>query len=602
MPDPDAAPAPAGFFARWGVWLGLFVFAAVLLTDVPAGMTPAGHRTLAVTALTAALWFTGAVPLGAASLVPLVAFPLLGVLDPAAAAKAYMHELVFLYLGGFLLALGLERWGVHERLALHTLRLTGSSPRRVVAGFMLAAAGLSMWISNTAATIMLLPVALAMLDALAKGIEPRAAGGAGTGVEGAGWKGEGDVKGVEGAGWKGEGGDPEAVVSDTSSSPSTPHLPPATSPPSPSTPHLPPSTSDPSPSTPHLQPVTPPPDLSHLTVALLLGLAWAASLGGIATPIGTPTNLAFLGVWEAEFGDAARFHFPRWIAAFAPVSAVLLLLAWGSLTWNLRAIPGAAAAGRAAFADRLRALGRPRTPEKRMLAVFAAAVLLWVVPGPLFEVLEHADGADARVADATARGWKPILQPADSTIAVGCALLAFALPAGADGSGGGGEGGRGERLLDWATAERLPWDILLLFGAGLALAEAFASSGLSAWVGERLGEHLDGAPVWAVVGAVCLVMTFLTECTSNVATCTIVLPVLAGVALNLGLEPELLMLPAAASASCAFMLPVATPPNAIVFGSGRVTMAAMARRGFVLNLVGAAAVTALTLVWVRRWF
>ena len=503
MTDPPRRP---GFFGRWGAWLGLAAFAAVLSAGPPAGMTAGGHRTLAVTAFTAGLWFTGAVPLGAASLVPLVAFPLLGVLSPDAAANAYINKLVFLYLGGFLLALGLERWDVHERLALHTLRITGSSPRRVVAGFMLAAAGLSMWISNTAATIMLLPVAVAMLDALKGGAKP-------------------------------DGGN------------------------------------------------------DKLTVALLLGLAYAASLGGIATPIGTPTNVAFLGVWQDEFATAGRFDFASWIVAFGPVSLALLAVTWGLLTWNLKPAPGLAAAGRAYYSRRLAERGPLTTPERRMLLAFGLAAALWVVPAPLREAVKNLDGGAAWLESAAAAGFGPLTDPDDSTVAVFCALLAFAVPAG---------DGKNSRLLNWETAERLPWDILLLFGAGLALAEAFRETGLSEWVGRELGGHLAGLPAWAVVGAVCLTMTFLTECTSNVATCTIVLPVLAAVAVDLDLPPELLMLPAAASASCAFMLPVATPPNAIVFGSGRVTMGAMARTGFVLNLLGAAVVTGLTLVWVTR--
>ena len=505
MSEP-ARPAPSWGrqFGRWGVWMSLAGFGLVLLSDVPAEMTPAAHDTLAVVVLTAGLWFTGAVPLGAASLVPLVAFPLLGVLDAAAASEAYINKLVFLYLGGFLLALGLERWEVHERLALHTLRITGTSPRRVVAGFMLAAAGLSMWISNTAATIMLLPVALAML-----GTFRRLGGG----------------------------------------------------------------------------------NLDKLTVALLLGLAWAASLGGISTKIGTPTNIAFLGVWEDRFGDADQFTFLGWMAAFGPVSAAMLLCAWGVLTWNLRPDADLAAAGRAFFTDRLRERGPLTPPEKRMLALFGLAAILWIVPTPLFAALGGTESGAAAVERLRDGGWLNVLQPDDSTVAVLCATLAFALPAG---------DGRGSRLLNWETAERLPWDILLLFGAGLALAAAFDQTGLSLWIGQRLGEAVEGRSVWVLVGAVCLVMTFLTECTSNVATCSIVLPVLAAVAVDLGIDPKLVMLPAAASASCAFMLPVATPPNAIVFGSGLVTMGQMARTGFLLNLLGTVVVTGLTLVWVTR--
>ena len=489
------------------MWLSLAAAGLVLAAGPPAGMGGSAHRTLAVVVLTAGLWFTGAVPLGAASLAPLVAFPLLGVLDAAAAADAYINKLVFLYLGGFLLALGLERWDVHERLALHTLRFTGSSPRRVVAGFMLAAAGLSMWISNTAATIMLLPVAVAMLDAL---------------------KGDGERDGGKN---------------------------------------------------------------DQLTVALLLGLAYGASLGGVATPIGTPTNTAFLAVWEDRVGDASRFEFASWILGFGPVSVVLLALTWALLTWNLRPAAGVAAAGRDYFSRRLAERGRLSVPERRMLLVFGLAALLWVVPKPLRAAVGSTEAGAAWLERALEGDLAPLLAPDDSTTAVLCAALAFALPAG---------DGRGSRLLNWHTAERLPWDILLLFGAGLCLAEAFDETGLSRWVGAALGDRLAGWPAWAVVGAVCVTMTFLTEVTSNVATCSIVLPVLAAVAVTLGLPPELLMLPAAASASCAFMLPVATPPNAIVFGSGRVTLATMARTGFVLNLAGAAAVTVLTLTWLRR--
>ena len=275
----------------------------------------------------------------------------------------------------------------------------------------------------------------------------------------------------------------------------------------------------------------------------------------------------------------------RWIVAFGPVSAVLLVTAWAVLTWNLRPIPGLSRFGRGFFRDRLAALGPVRTPERRMLAVFALAAVLWVVPRPLVAGLESAGLVTPGVLPAVD----------DSTIAVGCALLAFLIPAGAAADPAGG--GPRPRLLDWGTAERLPWDILLLFGAGLTLAAAFEQTGLSGWIGGRLGEHLHGRPDWQLVLAVCLVMTFLTECTSNVATCTILLPILAGVAATVGVEPSLLMLPAAASASCAFMLPIATPPNAIVFGSGRVTMGRMARTGVVLNLLGAGIIAAGVILW-----
>ena len=539
-PPAESPPSPA---VRWGAWAAAAVFAAILLLPKPDGMTEPGRRTLAVTAATGTLWFTGAVSFGAASLLPLVAFPLAGVLDAQEAAKAYMHRLVFLYLGGFLLALGLERWGVHQRLALLTVRVVGVGPRRVVLGMMLAVAGLSMWISNTAASIMMLPIALALLASFR---ELSGEGGGGAGRETRDQRRE-----------KGDAATDVVETSDHSSLASS--LSSLTS------------------------PANSPTPLDRLTPALLLGIAYAASIGGIATPLGTPTNAAFIGIWSELFGadDAGRFSVARWIVAFGPVSAVLLGVAWVVLTWNLRPIPGLSAFGRQFFRDRLAALGPVRTPERRMLAVFGLAAVLWVVPGPLTAVLESAG--------VVPPGTLPAVD--DSTIAVGCALLAFLLPAGVK------DDTTRPRLLDWATAERLPWDILLLFGAGLTLAAAFEQTDLSGWIGGRLGAHLTGRPDWQLVLAVCLTVTFLTECTSNVATCTVLLPILAGVATTVGVEPSLLMLPAAASASCAFMLPIATPPNAIVFGSGRVSMARMARTGVVLNLLCVGLVAAGVMWW-----
>jgi solute carrier family 13 (sodium-dependent dicarboxylate transporter), member 2/3/5 len=450
---------------RRSVLPGLLLAVAVGLLCALLGQPPAIAWTAAVTALCAIWWVFEPIPIAATSLVPFAVLPFAGVLDAKKAAAAYGHPLILLLLGGFLLSGAMERSGAHRRLAVAMVRAVGAgSDRRVVAGFMLATAALSMWVSNTATVLMMLPIATALI----------------------------------------EGG-----------------------------------------------------ERRPLALPLLLGVAWAASIGGFGTPVGTPPNIIFMGVYRELVGQEVGFL--QWMRVGVPAVALLLPMAWWVLTRELR--------GRSPL--RLPEPGPWRPAERRVLLVFLAVALLWVLrTEPL-------------------GGWSALLGlpgPDDGTVALLGAAALFALP-----DGGGG------RLLDWPTAQRLPWGLLVLFGGGIAIAGAFESSGLSAGMGRFLAEDLGIAawPPLLMMLAVCLLVTFLTEVTSNTATTTLLMPVLAAAGLGAGIDPALLMIPATLSASCAFMLPVATAPNAIVYGTGLVHTADMARLGLRLNLLGAAGLAVL---------
>ncbi|MCG3178348.1 MAG: Sodium-dependent dicarboxylate transporter SdcS [Phycisphaerae bacterium] len=472
----------------------------------------------AITVLVACWWITVAIPIPATSLLPLILFPLLGVMPIKEAAIPYANSNVFLFMGGFIIALGLERCGLHRRIALHIVRLVGTGPATIVLGFMIASAFLSMWISNTATAMMMLPIGLAVIAQMP------------------------DLH---------DGVEPTHAVRD-----------------------------------------------SNFACALMLGIAYAASLGGIATPIGTPPNISFRGQLARLFPDAPEISFAHWMVIFVPMVVVFLAAVWLVLVrvtcpLKSRSAAGAAdpPAGRGAIREHIRRLGRMAWDEKAMLVVFLATALLWMTRS-----IELGTGRDVgwaalmerllRHADGTPGPFRAAFID-DATIAMGMALLLFLIPSRRAREGDASPG----RLMDWETATRLPWGILLLFGGGFCIAAGFTTSGLSYWCGQTfagLGLH---SPL-ALVLCTCLVMTFLTELTSNTATTEIMLPILAGVAPAMGVNPLVLMLPATVSASCAFMLPVATPPNAIVFGSGRIPMSRMVRSGLIINLIGVLLVAA----------
>lgn len=512
----EAGETRGGWLATFGKVAGLLFFVAILLAPNPdpGRLTPAAQHVAAVTALMATLWVTQAIPMAATALIPLVAFPLLGIATADAVSAAYMDSNIFLYLGGFVIALGIEKWGLHRRIALHIVRVLGAGPRQIVLGFMVATAFLSMWISNTATTLLMLPIGMALVTSLR------------------------DLS-------AGDGFDRDDPAS------------------------------------------------AKFAVVLLLAIAYSASIGGFTTLVGTPTNVAFATIFGEQFPEAPPFSAGQWTVAVAPLGAAMLACAWLVLASRLPPLPGAGRLNRSFFTQRIRQLGRPSRAELLMLLIFSATALLWIfrVPlnfgeapllpgwGPAVERMLVGIGTEPETARKAVD---------DSTVAMGMALLMFVIPGRRD------EFGRTEFLMDWTTAERLPWGILLLFGGGFALANAFEATQLSDWLGTWFAERVAGWPPWMLVAGVCFLMTFLTELTSNVATISTTLPVLAGMAVSAGIDPRLICIPAAISTSCAFMLPIATPPNAIIFGSGQVQMGQMVRYGLWLNLIGIVLVTAAT--------
>jgi sodium-dependent dicarboxylate transporter 2/3/5 len=542
----------AQWVSRFGFWLGLLLFVTLLVLPPPVSMHTAARahfadelpgdvaailasRNLedaqpgspayqhaeqravaararimmgaaAMTALVGCWWIFVAIPIPATSLLPLLLLPILGVMPIRAAAAPYADPNVFLLIGGITIALGIERWGLHRRIALHTVRLIGTGRATIVLGFMAATAVLSMWIANTASTMMMLPIGLAVIAALTE-------------------------------------------LGDETSEKSR----------------------------------------ANFAAALMLGIAYAANVGGVGTPIGTPPNLVFKGQLERLFPGAPEISFGQWMLLFVPLVVLFVPAIWLILTRvTCRFEAGGFRAGREVIRAEVAKLGPLRGPEAAILIIFAATAFLWMtrsIPvgndvnygwAALIESwLAPDDGAPYRFHAGSVH---------DASVALGMAVLTFMIPAGRD------ETGRRRFLMNWETAQRLPWGILLLFGGGFAIAAGFQASGLSLWCGQVFAGVAISNPVF-LTGGTCLTMTFLTEITSNTATTQIMLPVLGKVSQAVGLHPLLMMLPATASASCAFMLPVATPPNAIIFGSGKVNMGDMVRTGIVLNFVGVVLVT-----------
>ncbi len=469
----DSRESGAGVLVAWiGRVLGpIGAVLVYLLLPESEALSSGARACAAIGTLMAVYWMTEAMPLAVTSLLPLALFEPLGVASIGEAASPYANPLIFLFMGGFMIALAMERWGLHRRIALGTLRLAGSKLTRMVGAFMLAAAGLSMWVSNTATAVMMLPIGISVIGLL----DERA------------------------------GGDPAA---------------------------------------------------ERFAPCLLLGLAYGCSIGGVATLIGTPPNVVLAGFVSDNYGYELAFG--RWMLFGVPLAAVFLVIAWWLLTRWLYDVRGASLpGGRAMIREEFRKLGRMGLGEKLTLAVFLCTAALWIGREPLAD-------------------WIPALRGlSDAQIAIAAGIVLFLLPV---------RPREGVFVMDWRTASRIPWDVLLLFGGGLSLAAAISSTGLDDYIGSSVGV-LRGAPGWAISLGVAAMIVFLTELTSNTATATAFLPILAGAAGGLGVEPMTLLLPAVFAASCAFMLPVATPPNAIVFGSGRLRIGQMARAGIWLNLI-----------------
>ena len=461
----------------WGAILGVVLFAVMLLAPPPAGMPLEAWRVAAVAVLMAVWWTSEALPLPATALLPIVLFPLLGAAAPAVAAAPYADPIIFLLLGGFILGSAMQRWLLHKRIGLIAILLIGTTPNRLIGGFMLATALLSMWVSNSATAIMMLPVAVsivALLDDRETGRKIRATAGA-----------------------------------------------------------------------------------HNFAVALMLAVAYGSSIGGLGTLIGTPPNAVLAAYMAREHG--VTIGFAEWMVLALPVVAVMLAGTWLILT-RLHPV-GATIAGNAELVVRqeLKAMGPLSNGDRRVIAVFCATALAWVLR-PLYGHLI------------------PGLE--DAQIAVVSAIALFLLPSGAPGGG---------RLLAWDDLKVLPWGVLILLGGGMSLAGAISGSGLSAWLGSMLGA-VALWPTLLIIAIVTVGMIFLTELTSNTASAATFLPIGAALAMGVGLDPIVLTVPLALAASCAFMLPVATPPNAIVFASGQITIRQMVYAGFWVNILGSVVV------------
>lgn len=461
----------------------LVIICILLFVELDPG-NPKVTYTFCVALLMAVWWITEAVPLAVTSLLPVALFPLFGILDGKETSSAYFNDVIFLFMGGFMVALAMERWNLHRRIALMILRATGVSPARILLGFMIASFFLSMWISNTATVMMMLPIAMSIIQQLEDSMKP-----AGT---------------------------------------------------------------------------------QSYSVGLLFGIAYSASTGGMATLVGTPPNLSFARIYHIYFPEATEISFSMWLIIALPVSVVIFSVIWSYLYFVYRPSKGNwTDVDKNTFSIQLKNMGKATNEEKSVFIVFLLLAVLW-----LFRT-------DLDFGFLKLKGWSNIFPESkfinDGTSAIFMAIVLFLIPS---------KNQKGKRLLDWPTASKLPWHILLLFGGGFSLATGFKESGLSLWFGQHLAGFTTLHPI-LMIFVISLVITFLTELTSNTATTEMILPILAGMAISAEMNPLLLMIPATMAASMAFMLPVATPPNAIIFGTGRISVAQMARTGLFLNLVGA---------------
>ena len=456
-----------------GLFLGPLMFLIILTLFQSDGLSDQANAVLAITTWIAIWWITEAIPIEVTALLPLILFPLFGALGLKETGAAYGHKFIFLFVGGFILAIAIEKWNLHKRIALHIIRIVGTSLINIMLGFMLSTALLSMWISNTATTVMMLPIGMAVISQV-------------------------------------NGGS-------------------------------------------HLRKDT------QFGKALMLSIAYSASIGGMATLIGTPPNLILAGVVNELYG--IEITFLQWFKFGLPISILLLFICWvylGRFAFSLKGLE--MTGGKKIIGKQLKELGKMSREEKSVAFIFLLTALAWICRSFLL------------------KEWIPSID--DTIIALMAGVIMFIIPS----------KNKGEGLLVWKDAVKLPWGVLLLFGGGIALAIGFDSSGLAEWIGSQLS-MLQGAPVFILVLIIVASVNFLTEITSNLATTTILLPVLAALAVVTDVNPFLLLVSATVAASCAFMLPVATPPNALVFGSGYVKMSDMIKTGVWLNVISIVVLT-----------
>ncbi len=452
-----------------GLILGPALFLITLLWFHPEGLSKEANAILASTLWVAVWWITEAIPIAITSLLPIVLFPLTGGLGLEETTASFGHRYIFLYIGGFILAIAIERWNLHKRIALNIIQFIGTNVKSIIFGFMIATAFLSMWISNTATSVMMLPIGMAIISQLID--------------------------------------NPDTIEDENKT----------------------------------------------FGIALMLGIAYSASIGGIATLIGTPPNLVLAGIVQETYG--IEITFSKWFMFGLPISLILLVLCWKYLTefafsFKQKDFPG----GKAEINKQLKSLGKISYEEKMVLLIFIATAFAWITRSFLLQ--------------------KFIPNIDDTIIAIISGIILFILPASKD---------KNRKLINWEEAVRLPWGILLLFGGGLALAQGFTTSGLAEWIGGQL-TLLEGASLFIILLFLIAMVNFLTEIASNLATTAMILPILAPLALIIDVHPFILMVGATVAASCAFMLPVATPPNAVVFGSGYLRIPDMVKAGIWMNL------------------
>ena len=464
-------------YKKKGFWIGLSIFLIMLLSPPPESLSSVGWAVAAVTLLMAIWWATEAVPVAITALLPLALFPILQVVDFKTAALPYANPNIYLFMGGFILALGIEASGLHKRLALRMLIAIGNSGAKLIGGFMLVSALISMWVMNTSTTLMLLPIGLAVCTSVGETI-------------------------------------PDFSLKER----------------------------------------------KYFETSLLLGIAYAASIGGMSTLVGTAPNIIFVGFMQESYG--IEISFINWMKLGVPISAIMLFASWYAITKIVYPVNFAASIEtKLQLKNMLSDLGPLGRDEKKVLIIFSLAASAW-----MFRTLLD--------------NLSPLSGLTDAGIAILAALCFFFIPS---------ENNKTD-LLTWEQANKLPWGLLVLFGGGLSLAAAIGSSGLGGWIGQGL-TVLETVPPVILILAVSTLIIFLTEITSNVATTSTFLPVVGAVAVAIGIAPVALTIPVVLAASCAFMLPVATPPNAIVFGSGKLTIPDMMRAGFALNIIGIFLVT-----------
>ncbi len=471
-----------------GLTLGPLLFLCTLLLFNPPGLSFEAKAVLATTLWVATWWITEAIPIPATSLLPIFLLPITGALDSGTVTSSYGNDIIYLFLGGFFIATAMEKWNLHKRMALAIIAFVGTSTQRILLGFMIATAFLSMWVSNTASVMMMIPMALAITKQVGSSLE----------------------------------GTPDAV------------------------------------------------DIPAFEKALIFAVGYAGTIGGMGTLIGTPPNIILAAQARELFG--VEISFASWMLIGVPVVVTLLAIAWvylGRVAFRMRikGIPG----GRDLIQSERSALGKISFEETVVACVFGFAAFMWITRGFLWSEL--------------------VPEIRDGMIAVLAAVLLFLIPA---------KYGTSNRILDWKDSRNIPWGILLLFGGGLAIAAGFRETGLSAWMGEQL-TVLDSLHMVLIISCATLMILFLTEITSNTATATMIIPVVAALALALNIHPLALMVCCAMAANCAFMLPVGTPPNAIIFATDKLSIAEMVRTGFVMNII-AATLVVLTVYFLMPMF